>query len=77
MRWHIHGGVSRGNDANPNTTRDLRSNLTKVYLFLKLNAVSLDNILGFALRDIPSIDAFQHGLESPYAFGAIDDKTKN
>lgn len=52
----------------------LRTNLTSFILTLKV--VGVDNILAFDLIDIPSVDALQHGLESLYALGAIDDMTR-
>jgi len=51
----------------------LRTNLTGFILTLK--SLGVDNILAFELMDIPTIEALQHGLESLYALGAIDDKT--
>jgi HrpA-like RNA helicase len=35
----------------------------------------VDNILGFDMMDLPSVDALSHGLESLYALNAIDDDT--
>jgi ATP-dependent RNA helicase DDX35 len=51
----------------------LRTNLSSFILTLK--ALGVDNILGFDLMDIPSVDSLSHGLESLYALGAIDDNT--
>jgi ATP-dependent RNA helicase DDX35 len=51
-----------------------RCNLTSFLLTLK--AVGVDNILAFELMDSPSLKAVQNGLESLYALGAIDDKTR-
>ena len=51
----------------------LRTNLSSFILTLK--ALGVDNILGFDLMDIPSVDSLSHGLESLYALGAIDDST--
>jgi ATP-dependent RNA helicase DDX35 len=51
----------------------LRTNLSSFILSLK--ALGVNNILGFDLLDLPSVDALSHGLESLYALGAIDDAT--
>jgi HrpA-like RNA helicase len=52
----------------------LRSNLTGFILTLK--SLGIVNILAFELLDVPSIEALQHGLESLYALGAIDEATQ-
>lgn len=52
----------------------LRTNLTGFILTLK--SLGVDNILAFELMDVPSIAALQHGLESLYALGCIDDDTE-
>ncbi|KAG7370856.1 ATP-dependent helicase HrpA [Nitzschia inconspicua] len=51
----------------------LRTNLSNFILSLK--ALGVNNILGFDLLDLPSVDALSHGLESLFALGAIDDAT--
>jgi len=52
----------------------LRTNLSSFILTLK--ALGVDNILGFDLMDMPSVDALSHGLELLFALKAIDEQTK-
>lgn len=52
----------------------LRTNLTSFLLNLK--ALGVDNILAFDLLDLPSVEAIQHGLETLFALGAIDESTQ-